>query len=299
MVFSSGASTMFTKSKWPSVAHCALTVAPSCSTSLLTSRMRAGLFLTVWTPSGVRVESMMYVGMPRLYPILSAPCGVLSGMRVLPLAALLVLALAAPAAAAPTMDPLKRCYAADGDAPNQRETVHVHATGFTPAAHVDLLIDNQLQLTGQADINGAVTAQVPAPFQGVGQRPFFLTLQEQENTTNFVTVSSLVTNLSVTLRPKRARPSRKVRFSGRGFTLDAPVFGHYVFGGKLRKTVRLARRPVQPCGIFHAKRRQIPVRRPTPGDWLLQVDQQRRYSPHPASNTQPVLIRVRETFKKP
>ena len=59
IVFSSGASTTLTKSKRPSVAHCALTVAPSCSISLLTSRMRCGLFLTVWTPSGVSVESMM------------------------------------------------------------------------------------------------------------------------------------------------------------------------------------------------------------------------------------------------
>src|SRR3954463_12517648 len=51
------------KSKRPSVDHCCLTDAPSCSISLLTSRMRDGLFLTVWTPSGVRVVSMMYVGM--------------------------------------------------------------------------------------------------------------------------------------------------------------------------------------------------------------------------------------------
>jgi hypothetical protein len=50
---------MLTKSKWPSVAHCAFTVAPSCSTSEFTSRMRAGLFFTVWTPSGVSVDSMM------------------------------------------------------------------------------------------------------------------------------------------------------------------------------------------------------------------------------------------------
>src|SRR5258708_39761653 len=57
------------KSTWPSVAHCSLTGAPSCSTSLLTSRIRCGLFLTVWTPSGVRVESMMYVGMRSFYPI--------------------------------------------------------------------------------------------------------------------------------------------------------------------------------------------------------------------------------------
>src|SRR3954465_7785786 len=61
MVFSSGASTTEMKSKWRRVAHCALTVAPSCSTSRLTSRIRAGLFLMVWTPSGVSVHSMMYV----------------------------------------------------------------------------------------------------------------------------------------------------------------------------------------------------------------------------------------------
>src|SRR3954452_24661839 len=80
IVCSSGASTMLTKSKWPSVAHWALTVAPSCSISLLTSRMRAGLLRTVCTPSGVRVESMIQVGTgpPRwvrlgFYPILSVP----------------------------------------------------------------------------------------------------------------------------------------------------------------------------------------------------------------------------------
>src|SRR3954451_4617256 len=63
IVASSGASMTLMKSKRPSVDHCCLTEAPSCSISLLTSRMRDGLFLTVWTPSGVRVVSMMYVGM--------------------------------------------------------------------------------------------------------------------------------------------------------------------------------------------------------------------------------------------
>ena len=67
----------------------------------------------------------------------------------------------------------------------------------------------------------------------------------------------------------------------------------------MRKTIRLAHRPVQPCGIFHAKRRQIPVHHPATGNWILQVDQQRRYSPHPASNTQRVMIRVAETVKLP
>jgi hypothetical protein len=197
------------------------------------------------------------------------------------------------------MAPLHPCYASDGPAPEQRETISVLASGFTPAAHVDLYIDGQFQFSGRADISGAAAAKVPAPFQGIGQRPFTLTLQEQENTANVVTATSLVTSLSVTLRPKRARPSRKVRFSGRGFTQDQPVWGHYLFGGKVRKTIRLARRPVQPCGIFHARRRQIPVRRPAVGVWTLQVDQQRSYSPRPASNMQPVIIRVAEAVKLP
>jgi hypothetical protein len=242
---------------------------------------------------------MMYVGMPRLYPILSAPCGVVGLVRAFALTAFLLLAFAAPASAAPVMDALKQCYVSDGDAPTQREAIQIHATGFTPAAHVDLLIDDDLIDTGRADSTGVVTGAVPAPFQGFGQRPFSLVIQEQENTYNFVQKTSLVTNLSVTLRPNPARPSRKVRFSGRGFTKDAPVYGHYLFGGKVRKTVRFARRPTAPCGVFHAKRRQIPIRRPATGDWTLQVDQQRRYSKTPASNVQPVLIKVRETIKEP
>src|SRR3954451_19723095 len=75
MVASSGASMTLMKSKRPRVDHCCLTLAPSCSISLLTSRMRDGLFLTVWTPSGVRVVSMMYVGMGGSLPTTGQTCG--------------------------------------------------------------------------------------------------------------------------------------------------------------------------------------------------------------------------------
>ena len=218
---------------------------------------------------------------------------------MLPLTALLLLALAAPASAAPVLDPLKPCYASDGEASAQRETVHVRATGFTPGAHVDLKIDGALVYNLRADIDGVVTADPPAPFQLTGERPFSLTLEELENTENVASASPLVTNLSVILRPKRANPARKVRFSGRGFTNDAPIYGHYVFGGKVRKTIRLARGPAGLCGVFHAKRRQIPIRKPATGDWILQVDQQRRYSTHPASNAQPVIIKVQQIVKEP
>ena len=62
IVAASGASTTLTKSNGPSVAHWWTTFAPSSSTSLLTSRSRAGFDLSVWTPCAVRLDSRMYVG---------------------------------------------------------------------------------------------------------------------------------------------------------------------------------------------------------------------------------------------
>ena len=239
--------------------------------------------------------------MKALYPILSATCGVLVSVRALLLTAALALGLAAPAQAqAPaTMDPIKPCYVSDGDLPSQRETIHVHAAGFTPNEALTLLIDGVEVSHGMSDAFGEVRAEIPAPFQGEGERLFTIGVLEDLNKEHLATQTSRVTNLGVTLRPKRARPSRRIRFVGRGFTNDAPVFGHYLFGGKVRKTVRFARRPVLPCGVFRAKRKQIPVRRPAPGDWTLQVDQQRRYAALPATNAQRIVIRVTETFKEP
>jgi hypothetical protein len=237
--------------------------------------------------------------MSPLYPILSAVCGVLRSVRVTLVTAAVLFGLAAPAQAQVVMDPLKPCYVSDGDLPTERETIHVHATGFTPDSALTLSIDGAVVDHGKSDPFGAVTAFVPAPFQGQDQRTFTLTVTEDLNDEHFATATQWVTNLGVTLKPRRARPSRRIRFTGRGFTAAAPVFGHYVFGGKVRRTVRFARASTGPCGTFRAKRKQIPVKRPATGQWLLQVDQQRKYAPIPATNAQRVLIRVIETFKEP
>jgi hypothetical protein len=236
--------------------------------------------------------------MSRLYPILSGVCGVLRDVRVLAATVVLLAALAAPAQAAVTMTPLKPCYVSDGGLPTEREKIAVHAEGFSPLAALTLQIDGATVATGISDAFGKANASVPAPFEGRNEHEFTLVIFENQNLKNNALQTSRVTNLAVTLRPRRARPSRRVRFNGRGFTADAPVFGHYVFGGKVRKTVRFVDRPVLPCGVFHARGRQIPVRRPRVGTWTLQVDQQRRYSPQPATNAQRVIIRVRERVKQ-
>ena len=59
MAASSAASTTFTKSKGPRVAHWCSTFAPSSSTSRFTSRRRSGLDFSVCTPWAVSVVSRM------------------------------------------------------------------------------------------------------------------------------------------------------------------------------------------------------------------------------------------------
>ena len=163
-----------------------------------------------------------------------------------------------------------------------------------------MLVDGAVLSSGQADVFGNVSnVRVIAPYQERGERPFSVSVREVAIPTNIATVGSRVTNLSVSLRPKRARPSRRVRYRGRGFMDDAPVFAHYVFNDRVRKTVRLARRSTGPCGRFSVKRRQIPLKRVRTGEWRVQIDQQRRYAEPPATNWVHVLIDVRREFRQP
>ena len=87
--------------------------------------------------------------------------------------------------------------------------------------------------------------------------------------------------------PARARTGARVRFRGRGFTAPGAVYAHYIYKGISYKSVRIAK-PAGACGSFSRKVRQFPFRgRPKVGTWIIQFDQQRRYSP-----TAPVLVRL-------
>jgi hypothetical protein len=215
------------------------------------------------------------------------------------LAAFATMALAVPAAAgAATLDPLKACYVSV--TPTSREAVDVGGSGFTPGAIVDVAIDGALVRTVQADALGNLPPQVlQAPDQPRGERPFSVTAAQRGNPANAVRLTSNVTALNLGVRPRRARPSRRVTFRGRGFTGPGGVYAHYLFKGRLRKTVTLASAVAGPCGTFKARRRQIPVPHPRTGTWTLQVDQQRRYSRAPDSVFVRVSIIVQRVFRLP
>lgn len=204
-----------------------------------------------------------------------------------PLAAALLALLALPGAAhAAALAPLKPCYVSvtsqQGGKPQiVREDMELAGSGFTPNALVDVQVDGRLERSVPADAAGNLSVKaIDSPYRATGQGPFSVTAAEQGNPANVVTVRSNVTALALSLQPRRARPTSKVRFRGRGFTGTGGVYAHYLFRGKLRKTVKLKARAAGPCGTFTVRKRQIPLK-PRLGKWTLQVDHEEAYSPTP------------------
>jgi hypothetical protein len=220
-------------------------------------------------------------------------------LRTILVAATFAAFAAAPAAAAPTLQPpLKPCYVAAQE--EQREYVVVDGSGFTPLAFVDIFVDDILQPTGdqqpQAAYDGTLKGSVRAPFVESGQRRFTLRATERAIPDSTASVVAKVARLSVEQVPAKASTRERVRFRGRGFTTATPVYAHYIFAGKSRKTVRIGM-PNGDCGLFSSKRRQFPFKKsPQVGVWTIQFDQEPAYNPK-AQLRVPMTIRVRRTIK--
>ena len=214
----------------------------------------------------------------------------------------LLIALLVPAVAeAAVIDPLKPCYVtANTPAGPQQEGVALHASGFTPNSTVNLAIDGAVPPGGeglQTDQTGSITLPpetVPAPFIPTGSREFSISLTQTDNPGITATATAMTTALGVKLTPAQARPSKKIRFKGSGFTGDKPVYAHYVYKGKLRKTVRMARN-LTDCGGWTSHRPQIPVRDAKLGRWIVQFDQSKRFrdARDPNSGLQSVFVLIR------
>jgi hypothetical protein len=214
--------------------------------------------------------------------------------RSLALAVCLLAGSLLPAAAArgATLAPLKPCYVSAGPTADARQPIDVNAQGFTPNGTASVGIDGTvIEDDAQIDPMGGIVGPVPAPFQARGQRLFTLSLADNMNPSIAVSAQALVTALDVRVRPANAKPSSRVLFRGRGFTGGPAVYAHYLRKGRLRKTVLLAN-ATGPCGTFRVRRRQLPIKRPHVGRWMVQVDQERVFRETPASVSVRLVIDV-------
>jgi hypothetical protein len=213
--------------------------------------------------------------------------------------ALAALALLPATAQAAALAPLKPCYISVTQPTGSKvtEPLELAGNGFTAGSLIDVAFDGKLDRTIQADAAGNLPPQtLQSPYQAKGQGTFTLTAAERGNPANTVALPSRTTALTLKLKPKRARPSTRIRFKGAGFTAQKAVWAHYLYKGKVRKTVRLVKRIKNPCGTFSVKRKQIPIKRPKLGVWRLQVDQQKRYSRAPEGVNVRADIKVQKVF---
>ena len=184
-----------------------------------------------------------------------------------PILGAVVAALLAPQAAqAAALAPLGPCYRSVD--PETRESVPVHGTGFTPGETVTVAIDGAVVQEGVVvNTNGEVIGDVPAPHQRRGERPFTLTVTEDNQPANTASAASRVTALALRLKPRSAAPSRRVRFIGRGFTDGTEVFAHYVRAGQAPQDgpPRRARRARAAGSTSSAARSRSSARRPGAG----------------------------------
>jgi hypothetical protein len=211
---------------------------------------------------------------------------------------LVVLAVPAGAQALPTIEPLRPCYVTAGTTKDpQGEGVLIRAQGFTANSKVDLTLNGAPVKDGTGlqvgDTGLLALPPFPAPFVRSGSADFSVTLTEQTNAANTVTATAKSTRLGVKIRPKSARPSQRIRFTGSGFTEDKPVWAHYTRNGKQVKRVRMVRRPGE-CGSWSVRRRQFPMKHPAQGVWWVQYDQSKKFATH-GKHKPAVRVRVKFT----
>lgn len=172
---------------------------------------------------------------------------------------------------------------------NGERTVPIAASGFTPNGFVRIFYTHptysepRFGSSVQADAAGNVTLTPPTqifppPFSSFRTREqsFGLVAVDQANQALTASTTFRQVRFGVTVFPSRARPNGRVRFTARGFVPGLPVYAHFRFGDRTRRTVRISD-AAAPCGIATRRMRLIPTRVRF-GTWQLVVDQSPRYS---------------------
>lgn len=161
----------------------------------------------------------------------------------------------------------------------ENEPISASGAGFTPGGPVNFAFDGNLSASGTADPAGNFAQPLTAPLlPGTTlQHTFSLAAQDQTNPALAATTPVTVTKLAATVKPQRAKPTRRVRFSIHGMPPGKTLYLHYIFHRKQRARVKMGR-PKAPCGTLTVRKRFFPIRRPAVGTWTFQFDEHKRYS---------------------
>jgi hypothetical protein len=147
-------------------------------------------------------------------------------------------------------------------------------TGFTPNRVVSLAGDGVGQ-TFDTSESGAfgpsdVTALRTGDYDSLTPKTVNVTVTDLDparNTSFSFTEASFGSNL-----PVNGKPNKVVTWEFAGFLDNAPIYGHYLFERKEKKTVRFGSGQ-GPCGTLTKRAVRFPIKRPKNfGTWEIRVD---------------------------
>ncbi|MEA2129754.1 MAG: hypothetical protein QOJ85_2645 [Solirubrobacteraceae bacterium] len=204
-------------------------------------------------------------------------------LTILPAAAVGLLGAAAAPAAAATIQTLPcnvdtRVVGA--------KTVPLIGSGFTPNGLVTIQTASAVAPTptfltsAQADAAGNIKTTASPPLFNkfdTQEQAFGLAATDQTNPAIVATTQFQQVRLGYVTNPSTGRPTRRATHIVRGFPVGQPVWLHYRFGGKTRRSVSLGTAQA-PCGKAQRRMALLPTRSRR-GKWTVYVDQVRRYSP--------------------
>ena len=191
----------------------------------------------------------------------------------LPVLATAFVAFAVAPAQAATLQANKLCYR-EADA---RDPVVFGGGPFSPSGSVNVTRDGlpigTLSATPRGFISGVITrAPIIDPAR---ERPFTIVATDRMNPALTGSISRLVSQLDVNVRPTGGRPATRRRISARGFTGGGSLYAHVVRGRRVRN-VRIGRL-AGPCGTL-TRRKRVFGKRTRNGVYRGQIDASRRYS---------------------
>jgi hypothetical protein len=164
-------------------------------------------------------------------------------------------------------------------------TLPLLGAGFTPNASVTIRTTTasaptaRTLTTVQADATGSIGKRIDPPPLHAGStvdQTFTLTASDDLNPANVATTTFREVRFGFDARPSTGRPTRKVTYTARGYLPGQPVYAHFRFGGRTRRTVRLGIAD-SPCGIVARRMRLLPTKTRF-GTWTVFMDQVPRYS---------------------
>jgi hypothetical protein len=171
--------------------------------------------------------------------------------------------------------------------PKTGAPIAVSGSGFAPGDTV-MVATTGVSASVAVGAGGSFSVTIPAPTlssAGPGSAQFTLTARDVTEGTASAAVTFSVANLAFRTAPASATPATRVRFSFSGFKPNAPIYGHYMLGGKVAATVLFGRSSGS-CGLLTTRARLFPARHPRFGAYKVQFDDSRSYH----GNTVPRIV---------